>query len=181
LLRLYLAFSIVFFPRPSEWVTARIDGEHLVVMNGKASNGRAHGVDRRIGLADLAQREREVLRDFLAALKAEAEASGTYKRLQTLLAARLVRHCRKVRIRRVSPYTLRHVGMSTVKRFLIPEEVAALSGHASDRTATEHYAKARYGRRAPAVLPRASEADVARVRKTGRAAGYRASSVKPTL
>jgi integrase len=181
LLRLYLAFSIMFFPRPSEWRDAHIDGEDLVVINGKVSNRRAHGPDRRIGLDCLAKREREVLQFFLASLQAEAKVVGTYARLQTLLAARLVRHCQKAGVRRVSLYTLRHLGMATAKRFLAPEEVAALAGHATDRTATEHYAKARYGRRAPAVLPRANEADIARVRKTGRAAGYRASRPKPSL
>jgi tRNA A37 N6-isopentenylltransferase MiaA len=55
--------------------------------------------------------------------------------------SRIARACRRIRIKRVAPYSTRHVGMATAKTWISPEHVAASAGHKTTATATAHYAR----------------------------------------
>lgn len=180
LLRAYIAFSIIFFPRPSEWATARIEGSYLLFENAKNTNGRSHGRERSLSISGLDLPSQGLLAQFLRDMTAHATSEGSHAKLMTLLAARLARHSKQAGITRVAPYTLRHLGMATAKRFLQIEEVAAAAGHGSSRTASEHYAKRRYGRISPTFVPRPAAEDVARVRRTAKAFKVTANQPKST-
>jgi integrase len=131
--------------RPSEFLSARLSGDQLKVRNAKFTNGRANGVFRELDLAQLSSEERAALKGFLAGLQRACRQFRSTKHLLNCIAARLARVCTKLKIRRVSLYTLRHVGLATAKRHMSSREVAALAGHRSCATATRHYAKRRTG------------------------------------
>lgn len=140
-----LSFGVVLCLRPGEYHSARLSDSTLIVQNAKASNGRANGLERQIDISGLREVTISELRTFLELLRKAAQAAGSIKRLHNRLAARLARRCKRVGIRRVSLYTLRHVGLATAKNSMSPVEVAAAAGHASVRTAVTSYAKKRFG------------------------------------
>jgi integrase len=144
LLLCFLIFGPALFLRPSEYLAARVEGNVLVVRNGKATNGRANGEERSRDL-DMPASVIDELATFLALLAEAAQTAGSPERLFDRLSARLARVCKRCGVRRVSLYTLRHVGIATVKAWMTPAEVAAVAGHASTRTASAHYAKRRHG------------------------------------
>jgi hypothetical protein len=134
--------NLRLFLRPIEWETAVIRGKHLIVQNAKATNGRSFGKERGRDLSNYGAAAVEDLRALLASLKTQAKAVG-FVRLWQRLASRIARACKRAGIKRVSPYTTRHVGMSNAKTWMTPEEVAASAGHKTTATATSHYAKRR--------------------------------------
>jgi integrase len=144
LLLCFLIFGPALFLRPSEYLAARVEGNVLVVRNGKATNGRANGEERSRDL-DMPASVIDELATFLALLAEAAQTAGSPERLFDRLSARLARVCKRCGVRRVSLYTLRHVGIATAKAWMTPAEVAAAAGHASTRTASAHYAKRRHG------------------------------------
>jgi hypothetical protein len=79
--------------------------------------------------------------------------------------------CLRAGVPVVSPYTLRHVGMSIAKGSMSAVEVAYSAGHKTDRTAGERYARSR---KSKGKLPDPSEAfsviatDTAVIKRTGR-------------
>lgn len=143
---------------------AWIQGHTLYVKNAKATNGRGNGAYRAHDLQMLDKGRIAELDLFLQKLRKAAESSGGWPVLLRRLAARLARVYRELNIRRVSLYTLRHVGMATAKLHLEAREVAAAAGHASVTTATSHYAKRRSGWRRLKVVCRPTRDSVARVR-----------------
>lgn len=145
LIRGLLAFGVALFLRPVEYLGAHVDGDILVVPNAKATNGRANGEIRERSLDFMAPKTKASLVKFLRHFSEAAAASESWKRFHDRLSSRLARICKALGIRRVSLYTLRHVGMATAKTWMTPHEVAAAAGHASVRTATSHYAKRRTG------------------------------------
>lgn len=140
----FVYFGPKIFLRPSEYRGAWMDGELLHVPNAKATNGRANGLVRE-GRPDLSDQERNALNGFLERLNAAAFKAESWNKLIDRLSARLARICKSIGIRRVSFYTLRHVGMAIAKNNLSAREVAAAAGHASVRTATSHYARKQTG------------------------------------
>ena len=160
----FLGFGIVLFLRPSEYLQACIKGNILYVKNSKSTNGRGNGEYRARDLSQLGGVLIGKLNLFLQNLRNAVEASGNWRVLHGRLAARLARACRILNIKRVSLYTLRHVGMATAKLHLEPREVAAAAGHASVATATSHYAKRRTGWRKFQVVCRPTRDSVERVR-----------------
>lgn len=164
LIRSFLGFGIVLFLRPSEYLQACIKGSILYVKNSKSTNGRGNGEYRARNLAPLGEALIGKLDLFLRNLRKAVDAAGGWRVLHGRLAARLARVCRKLNIRRVSLYTLRHVGMATAKLHLEAREVAAAAGHASVETATSHYAKRRTGWRRFQVVCRPTRDSVERVR-----------------
>ena len=169
----FLGFGIVLFLRPSEYLQACIKGNVLHVKNAKATNGRGNGKSRARDLAPLGEALIGKLDRFLQNLRKAAKSSGCWRVLHGRLAARLAWVCRILNIKRVSLYTLRHVGMATAKLHLEPREVAAAAGHASVATATSHYAKRRTGWRRFQVVCRPTQDSVERVR--GRVKYFRPS------
>ena len=84
---------------------------------------------------------------FIEEYQKAGEAVDSWQQFHERLAKHLARACKnkKLRLRIVPLYTLRHQALATAKRFLIAAEVAALAGQACETTATRHYAKSRSG------------------------------------
>jgi hypothetical protein len=140
-----LNHNVRLFLRRIEWQTAAVQDGFLVVRNAKATNGRALGLERRRNLGDYGAAGVRDLCDLLTTLTVLAAKAGGYKNLWGRLASRIARACKQVHIRRVAPYTTRHVGMANAKSWMSPAEVAASAGHKTTATATSHYAKRRTG------------------------------------
>jgi integrase len=133
--------------RPCEWLNATFANGRLKIKNAKATNGRAPGESRQIdirkcpeqivgGAFHLAKTMRRLL----------VSHGGEWRNLLKILAERLARACKRIGIRRLSPYSLRDAAIASWKRAgLSPAEIAALAGHASLKTADRHYAGAHHG------------------------------------
>lgn len=164
LIRGLLAYGVALFLRPVEYLGAYVVGNMLFVPNAKATNGRANGETRERSLDNMAPKAKASLVKFLGHFAESVEASESWKKFHNRLSSRLARICAGLRIRRVSFYTLRHVGMATAKTWMTAQEVAAAAGHASVHTATSHYAKRRSGWHGLKLAGKPSVASMERVR-----------------
>lgn len=168
-LQRWLAASLLTGLRPREWgqasMTRRGDEDALVVVNAKATNQRAHGPTRTILLGGLTDDERELIREHLDRSTLFSKA-GEFPRFYHGCAAVLSRTVRRLWPRRkehVTLYSARHQFTADAKASgLLPEEIAALMGHAVDTTATKHYGKKTAGLDMIRVRP--DPAEVARIR-----------------
>jgi len=152
----------------------------LVLVNGKNSNGRAHGETRTLRWTELPDHFVSQMNFWIAVAKGAA-SEGRFDTLQDTLESLMRRVTKALFPRRTETEhptlsSVRHAAAARFKAAYVStatteEEklrglamVAALLGHASDATATEHYARAdgRNGRY-PVPVPDASE--VARVRR----------------
>ena len=164
LIRGLLAYGVALFLRPVEYLGAYVVGNMLFVPNAKATNGRANGKERERLLDNMTPKAKASLVKFLRHFGVSAAAAESWKKFHNRLSSRLARICAALGIRRVSFYTLRHVGMATAKTWMTVQEVAAAAGHASIRTATSHYAKRRSGWHGLKLAGKPSAASMARVR-----------------
>ena len=159
-----LNHNVRLFLRPSEWGKAILDGTVLIVRNGKATNGRALGSHRRLDLTDYGARGLNDLSELLTVLQRRAQTAESFHRLWGKLASRIARACKEIGIKRVAPYSTRHIGMANAKSWMSPEEVAAAAGHKTTATASSHYAKRRSAwRNKPLGVARPLAEDVAKV------------------
>jgi hypothetical protein len=140
-----LSHNVLLFLRPVEWQTAAVENGFLIIRNAKATNGRAFGRERRRDLRDYGDDGVTDLCNLLVTLSTRAAAAGGYGRIWARLASRIARACEHVEIKRIAPYSTRHVGMANAKSWMSPAEVAASAGHKTTATATSHYAKRRTG------------------------------------
>lgn len=140
-----LTHNVRLFLRKVEWQTAAVQSGFLVIQNAKATNGRSFGPQRRRDLSNYGSDGVTDLRDLLTTLKELAEILEGFKKLWERLASRLARVCSQIGIKRVAPYTTRHIGMANAKSWMSPAEVAASAGHKVTATATSHYARRRTG------------------------------------
>ena len=145
---LYLQCNVRIALRPVEWQSATLDGALLSVECAKFTNCR--GIDSIRGLdlhAILVERPDflDSVERLVLALHKALEDAGSWATVWSRLASRIARACRLLSISRMALYTPRHVGLATAKQTMSPVEVAALAGHASDRTAQWHYAHSRTG------------------------------------
>jgi hypothetical protein len=140
-----LTHNVRLFLRKVEWQTADVQSGFLVIQNAKATNGRTFGPERRRDLSNYGSDGITDLRDLLATLTDLASTAEEFKKLWGRLASRLARVCKQVGVKRVAPYTTRHVGMANAKSWMSPAEVAASAGHKTTATATSHYARRRTG------------------------------------
>jgi integrase len=133
--------------RPVEILNAQIVGRNLVVANAKNTNGRGTGKVRRIELGRLPLSIVKLLNGLLIEIRILFDETGRHwRRLLGRLGERLARVCARLGIRRWSLYTTRHVAIASWKKSgLSPVTTAALCGHASTRTARNHYAGGRRG------------------------------------
>lgn len=147
-LQRWLAASLLTGLRPREWGQAVLkkkgDELALVVINAKATNNRAHGPTRTILLGGLTDDERNLIKEHLDRATLFAKA-GQFPRFYHGCAAVLSRTVRRMwpkRNEHVTLYSARHQFTADAKASgLLPEEIAALMGHAVDTTATKHYGK----------------------------------------
>lgn len=176
----FLVSSILTGMRPVEWGQCElqeildsesdVDEIRLIVQNAKTTNGRAHGSTRTLSLRDLHPQERMVLLDHWRSAKQHAE-SDTYLEFQRRCSDKIRYAVQKLwpsKQKRIALYSSRHQSMANCKKSGLPLNViAAIHGHATDRTASEHYGRTQHGN-AGQVRVHASQEDVARVREVPR-------------
>lgn len=157
--------------RPHEWSGAKLYNEAdgvlcLKIRNAKLDNVRAHGEYRHLRWHSLADKERVWIETAITALS-NAHRNNALESYLKALQRVLRETCRRIWPRRRRGYTLydtRHEFAAHAKDFYSREEVAALMGHATDETATHHYARPRRGSVRPRWLPQPDPEEVARVR-----------------
>lgn len=171
--------------RLSEWPTAKFGPSEdpdfawqLVLVNGKQGNGRANGETRVLRWEWLPEELVAQTKAWIFAAR-EAAANGSYETLVTTLEALMRRVTKQLfprRQRRPTLSSARHAATARWKMNYVVSArtsedkelglaiVAALLGHATDETATNHYARAgEADGRFPVPTP--DPAEVARVRK----------------
>lgn len=184
-INLLLAAGLYTGLRPSEWKNAHLTVDQgsgacrLTVANGKCSNGRAHGPARTLTWPQ-AGCEVDAIAAWLAHLDQLLPSRGDerysawnvlYKSLRDELHQIILRLWPR-RKRRIAFYTTRHMFVAAAKDSFLPgvrsrEEIAALLGHATDATATMHYARPSKGSKDKRAftLPVPDPSEVARVRQ----------------
>lgn len=151
-----------------EKVTAEmVDGIKIVVQNAKATNGRAHGEYRTLLFKSLHPQEKDVLLDHWRSVEREVSL-GRFPLFQRQCSDKLRYAGHQIwpsKRKRISLYSGRHQSMANGKASNLPANViAAMHGHATDRTNQEHYGRKRYGV-AGRVYMEVPESEVARVRE----------------
>lgn len=157
--------------RPGEWARTKYfedeSGPYILVQNAKKTNGRAHGPTRTILLDGLNNSERNTIKEHISRANI-FEHANDYKRFYHACAAILSRLTRRLwpkRTEHVTLYSTRHQFSANAKASgLLPEELAALMGHAVDTTAVKHYGKKVSGN--DIILVRPNPEEVAKVRST---------------
>lgn len=160
--------------RPVEWQTARLenraDGDPvLIVKNAKHTHDRGHGEFRTLHLAGLRVREVGIIHNMVRLARYQGERNRWdqfYHQCRNLLS-RYTKRLWPNRAQRPTFYSARHQFVADAKAAgLSRAEVAALMGHASDRTAGERHGRKRNGEAGFRVRPDATE--VTRIRKTAK-------------
>lgn len=181
--RRWLAAGLLTGLRPVEWGQARMETRGaepaLIVKNAKATNQRAHGPNRTILLGGLTDDERALISKHLARATEWSQA-GQYSKFYHGCAAVLSKACRNLwpkRPQHPTLYSTRHQFSADAKASgLLPEELAALMGHAVDTTAARHYGRRVSGLEMLRVRP--DPAEVSRVRQVMR---MKHREPKPTI
>ena len=164
---LWLTVNITVGLRPSEWRYAQminIDGQpFLRINNGKATNGRAHGILRHINVSGLLDIEMRWLKLQLSNVRQYAESDTEWQRYYTSVRRVIYEISRKFlgnRRKFPSLYTSRHQFAANAKLEGLPKvDIAAMMGHATDKTATHHYGKKSYGKGGCRCKPLPEEVD----------------------
>jgi len=144
LLGLWLLAGRVTGLRPMEWFNARLDGDILCVKNAKYSNGRSHGDQRHLDLSQVDPQKFNYVKTFLELLTQHSKDSkpediyhACRKRMMGITKKLWPQHKRRPTL-----YSVRHqFAVDLKKSGMSFEEVAALFGHATDRTVNDHYGK----------------------------------------
>jgi|TARA_R100000900_G_scaffold133285_2_gene109970 hypothetical protein len=169
--------------RPSEWGQCdvkiisgtekdTVDGIDIVVQNAKATNGRAHGATRTLHFSRqyLSPQEIQALINHWR-FTAQRVADGTFPLFQRDAGKKIQYAARKLwprKRRRITLYSTRHQSMANGKASGLPRAViAAMHGHATDRTCADHYGRKQYGK-AGRVYAQVPEEEVARVRQVSK-------------
>lgn len=135
--------------RPQEWIGCHIemidlDKPALVVKNAKHTNGRAHGETRKILLDKVTNEELIIIETHIKRIN-NWYNMGQYKTFYNGCSFTLHYVSRKIWPRRTKHFTLysaRHQFSADAKSSgLTREEIAAMMGHAVDRTAILHYGR----------------------------------------
>lgn len=143
--------------RPCEWRYARLEENRLVVRNAKNSNGRAHGETRTL-LIESNQELRNIAA-LIFQLRLNYKSQYAHVRYAIRVAAMSIWPKRKLL---PSLYTARHMFAAEAKKRLPKVDVAAMMGHATDRTAGQHYARRTTAKGGLVVRP--SSVDIAAVK-----------------
>jgi hypothetical protein len=180
----YLQAGTLAGARFTEWPTANFGPAQvtgfkfqLTFANGKQGNGRAHGERRTLLWEDLPADQVRFLTMWIET-SAKAAQEGRYETLHDTLGDFMLRVTKKLfrkdKQRRPTLSSVRDAAVARWKQTYVKEAeteeakqlgravVAALMGHASDESATKHYARARKGG-GKYPTPRADPAEVASV------------------
>lgn len=159
LLGCFFAAAMITGLRPCEWEHASFDGRWLTCFNAKPTNGRANGPVRSLDLSGLAEGERDAIAVVIDRLK-ELTIRAPFAAIQIALSdymRKVTRSALGPRKRYPTLYCARHQVTANLKKQGLPREiVAAILGHATDRTAGQNYGRAAVGRGSSKVLPAAS-------------------------
>lgn len=146
----FLLSGVIAGLRPSEWfvTTMTRDGPKIVlrVKNGKASQGRALGEYRTLSLTLTGFEEKVVIEHYqeVKKLQSKEEFDRYYHACRDKL-----HDCTKklwpAKQKRPTLYSGRHQFQANAKNDLPSHVIAALVGHATDRTTQEHYGRKQYG------------------------------------
>ena len=143
--------------RPSEWKASEVvryeDPHHpmgrrvyLLVLNAKATNGRANGVVRTLDISEFNEGAIASVQR-MSDKGLQAHAAGRYREFQSNCAQTLYQACRKLWPRRKMHYALyscRHQFIANHKALgLANEEISALAGHRVDDPAVHNDARSR--------------------------------------
>jgi len=157
--------------RPSEWRNVVLkEGNSIIleVRNGKYSNGRANGEFRHIDITYLRKKELVIIKRQLkfAAQFATTDADwNSYYGGVRQAIYRIARRIQGDQRKYLSFYSTRHQFSADAKASgMSRAEVAALMGHASDKTATAHYGKKKHGGSGFRVKPDANEVATVRIK-----------------
>lgn len=173
ILKKWLLLGMITGLRPHEWSHSSVTRTHpetgatgifLEVKNGKHTNGRGNGEYRHIDITDYPSTVVQDISSFSSYMK-EVEERNEYR---SLYGACQVLLCRtNISLgndgKRIQLYSPRHRFSSEVKKIMSPEEVAALMGHATNKTAGMHYGKARHAK--GGLAPKPIESQVKTVRR----------------
>lgn len=162
--------------RPHEWKNAEIVNNQskdetsnilLKVKNSKNTNNRSHGNFRHIDITDFDETSIQMVSefcDFMRLLGNTREYDKVYYCCSYYLrVANKAMH--GSRSKWIQLYSPRHKFSSDNKLIFSKEEVAALMGHATDRTASVHYGRKSFGSGGSLVRPIAEE--VVKIRRVG--------------
>jgi integrase len=166
--------------RPCELETAEIipgefPGDEVIkITNGKQDKERAHGEFRHLTITDFPSSWKADIRKQLSRSKRTRNATGhkishkTYIHHAGIGFSNLIQRLFPNKDLHITIYTARHQFSANAKRNgKSREQVAAMMGHRTTRTAGLHYGKRRSGSLG-FTLPKEHEAEVARVRKNHR-------------
>lgn len=182
--------------RPAEWAGTRLvpsDDPAVLVLrvpNAKADTVRAHGPARTLVFERLPEVERRAVERWVRRISDPTlDAPRLIKALGDCLHG-ITRALWPRRTKHITLYSARHEFAALAKVRYRPAEVAALMGHASDVTATDHYGRYRAGALPPGLqtlldrLPKPDPSEILRVRrklsvKLDRLPGLREAPVAP--
>jgi integrase len=117
----------------------------LHVINAKATHGGANGSSRTLDISDFSDEAFEAVQRMVRRATDWA-LTGEFRPRQSQCAQLFYEICAAKFSRRTirySLYTFRHQFIANMKTIYRHAEVAALAGHLTDETATEHYGKRR--------------------------------------
>lgn len=144
---LLLEASLLTGLRPIEWSTCWIDESNpnvsvLMVRNAKNTNGRSHGLIRKLRLDGLTQNERRIVRSMVDIGQShQSDWNAFYEQMRKTLK-RITKALWPRRKQRPTLYSARHQFTANAKAAgLTRVEIAALMGHASIETAGNHYGR----------------------------------------
>lgn len=151
LLRAWLKAGVLTGMRPAEWESARMESPTMLICRGaKTTNGRGVAKWRKMDMEGATERERRDIQEFISLLQDRLQVMD-FTQIYTGCRKRLHDICRQIpewkRRKRFPTLTsLRHQKIANMKASGVSlEGIAATVGHASDRTATEHYGRKSMG------------------------------------
>ncbi len=156
--------------RPGEIVNLRLEGRVLSANAEKKTNDRGLFDTCEVILAAYPERISRALSLWIDRLKHWVNFYRGEGRLMDVINGRIRTACKKLRIPVINTYTLRHVAIACMKKSgFTRAEIAVLVNHASSRTATERYGKARSGVKRPKKMLGYDPSRLDRVRDNARA------------
>lgn len=155
--------------RPGELVEMSLDGYYLRAPAEKNTNTRSLTPTCEVDLREYPRRLIKKLESWISETTSLANDYGDKWKLRDAAREQISNACEKLGIRPISPSTLRHHAIACMKKSgLTREEIAAIVNHASTRTATERYGKARTGSKRAKKRFRFDPARLALVRNKAR-------------
>lgn len=141
----------------------------LRITNGKATNGRSFDEFRYIGISELPEKTRLLIKYAVAIANNPVDPQGnptSYDEFYTLLSRKYGAFIKSIFPKKkqlITLYTSRHQCIANMKNAGYSlAEIALVVGHGNDVTASEHYGKKRYG--VKVKLPKHNPKDLPKIK-----------------